>query len=418
MKNTLKKNAISLAITLAAAGSIFAVVAYNGSQIAQAAQAKPNQKTEQIADQATHNVALPQVGVQVTDASSYRAQVVGYGETKPRYELAFASEVSGRVEWLSNTFDAGSTIKQGELLARLDATAYEQAVAQAKSDVATANQALLEEQRQGEQARSEWARSGLSGEPSSPLVLREPQLASAQAKLDNAKQALVKAQEDLDNTEIRAPFDSVVVSRDIQPGSYLNAGGGVATLYSIDRIEVEIPLSENQWANLPKFDQQAAWSATITDSTGSVEWLAKVERSYQYVAQETRQRSVVLVVENPLEQEHPLFPGTFVTATIEGTEVDNVWQLPASALSQQGEVWTVDEHGLLAKEAAITLFERQQHIYVQPTQSQDAVQVVMRPLSNFKVGMKVQPTTTETSSVAQNAANDQQASALAESGEG
>ena len=259
----------------------------------------------------------------------------------------------------------------------------------------------MEEQRQGEQARSEWARSGLSGEPSSPLVLREPQLASAQAKLDNAKQALIKAQEDLTNTEIRAPFDSVVVSRDIQPGSYLNAGGSVATLYSTDRIEIEIPLSEQQWTNLPKLDSGSEWSAKVTDSTGSVEWVARVERSYQYVAQETRQRSIVLVIENPLEQENPLFPGTFVTATIEGTEVANMWQLPASALSQQGEIWTVDEQGLLAKSEATTLFERQQHIYVKPTQTGDSVQVVMRPLSNFKVGMKVQPTGTQDSNVAQ-----------------
>jgi RND family efflux transporter MFP subunit len=397
MKSTLKKNAITFAITLAAAGSIFAVVAYNGSQMAQAAQAKPQTKVEMAGEQALDMRSLPQVAVQVTDAASYRAEVVGFGETKPRYELAFASEVSGRVEWLSSSFEAGSTVKKGELLAKIDTTTYEQAVTQAKSDVATATQELLEEQRQGEQARSEWERSGLTGEPSSPLVLREPQLASAQAKLENAKQALVKAQQDLTNTEVRAPFDSVVVSRDIQPGSYLNAGGSIATLYSTDRIEIEIPLSEQQWANLPKSTQQGeiTWKATITDSTGSVEWQAQVERSYQYVAQNTRQRSVVLVVDNPLDQAQPLFPGTFVTATISGAEVDNLWQLPASALSQQGEIWTVDSQGMLTKSQATTLFERDDHIYVEPTQNEAAVKVVMRPLSNFKVGMKVSPAVSE-----------------------
>ena len=393
MKSTLKKNAITFATTLAAAGSIFAVVAYNGSQMAQAAQAKPKTKVEVAGEQALEVRSLPQVAVQVTDAASYRAEVVGFGETKPRYELAFASEVSGRVEWLSSSFEAGSTVKKGELLAKNDTTTYEQAVTQAKSDVATATQELLEEQRQGEQARSEWERSGLTGEPSSPLVLREPQLASAKAKLENAKQALVKAQQDLTNTEVRAPFDSVVVSRDVQPGSYLNAGSSIATLYSTDRIEIEIPLSEQQWANLPKSTQQGdiTWKATITDSTGSVEWQAQVERSYQYVAQNTRQRSVVLVVDNPLDQAQPLFPGTFVTATISGAEVDNLWQLPASALSQQGEIWTVDSQGMLTKSQATTLFERDDHIYVEPTQSEAAVKVVMRPLSNFKVGMKVSP---------------------------
>ncbi|MGF1681282.1 efflux RND transporter periplasmic adaptor subunit [Photobacterium minamisatsumaniensis] len=390
----MKKNAITFAITIAAAGSIFAVVSYNGSQMAQAAQAKLVQSVEVITEGEIVVQALPQVGVQLTHTASYRAQVVGYGETKPRYELAFASEVSGRVEWLSDAFEAGSTVKQGDLLAKLDPKAYEQAVAQAESDIASATLELLEEQRQGEQARSEWQRSGLTGEPSSPLVLRQPQLASAQAKLDYAQKALIKAKEDLANTEIRAPFDSVVVNRDVQPGSYLDAGSSVATLYSTDRIEIEIPLSEQQWANLPK-QSNIEWTATLTDSTGDVEWYAKVERSYQYVAQETRQRSIVLVVENPLEQEHPLFPGTFVTAKIAGADVDNLWQLPASALSQQGEVWIVDEQGLLSKTATTTVFEYQKYIYIEPTHSGDAVQVVMRPLSNFKVGMKVAPQLTK-----------------------
>ena len=43
MKNSLKKNAITLVITLAAAGSIFAVTAYNGSQMAHAQAETVNQ---------------------------------------------------------------------------------------------------------------------------------------------------------------------------------------------------------------------------------------------------------------------------------------------------------------------------------------------------------------------------------------
>lgn len=394
MKKSLQKNAITFAITAAAAGSIFAAIAFNGSQIAQANQpgnSAPVAATQQVQQ------ALPQVEVQNTQVGNYQAQVVGYGETKPRFELAYAAEVNGRVEWLSDEFEAGKTVKQGELLAKLDATTYEQAMALAKYDLATAQQELLEEQRQGDQARSEWLRSGLTGEPNSPLVLREPQLASAQAKLENAQKALEKAQNDVEKTEIRAPFDGVIVNRDIQPGSYLNTGSTVATLYSIDRIEIEIPLSDAQWANLPKQTATTEWTATITDSTGEHQWDAEIERSYQYVAQDTRQRSIVLVVDKPLEQEEPLFPGTFVQATIEGTKVENLWQLPSSALSQQGEIWTVDAQGLLAKTAATAVFERQGHIYIEPTQQESNVQVVLRPLSNFKVGMKVEPKASEAS---------------------
>lgn len=388
MKNSIKKNVLTMAITVAAAGAIFAVINYNGSQMALAAQ------TDKMSGKSTEesNIQpLPQVAVQTTQASTYQAQVIGYGETKPRYELDLASEVSGQVEWVSDSFEAGRTVSKGTVLAKVDDVSYQQALAQALSDVTTAKLELLEEQRQGEQARSEWKRSGLSGEPSSPLVLREPQLASAKAKLNNAQKALDKAKSDLENTQIRAPFDGVIVSRTIQPGGYLTSGAAVATVYSIDRIEIEIPLSEKQWRNLPDQVSQLEWTATVSDSAGEHQWQAKVERQFQYVEQQTRQRSIVLVVDAPLTQDQPLYPGTFVQATITGANVENLWQLPASALSQQGDIWSVDDNGLLVKKTANAVFENNAYVYVTPTIQSESVDIVLRPLSNFKVGMRVEP---------------------------
>ncbi|MCC4832477.1 efflux RND transporter periplasmic adaptor subunit [Shewanella sp. 10N.7] len=405
----LKKNALTIVITTVAAGSIFVVAAYNGSQMGPGSEKgkgpKPEQKpaSEMVVEQKQPVSLLSQVAVQATQVASYQAEVTGYGETKPRFELSYASEISGRIEWLAESFESGRIVKKGELLAKFDDTSYQQAVSQAKAEVATAQLELLEEQRQGEQARSEWERSGLKGEPSSPLVLRQPQLASATATLENAQKTLAKAERDLEFTNITAPFDGVIVSRDVQLGSFINVGGTVAMLYSVDRVEIEIPLSDKQWANLPQVDSfessadnlNERWSATIeatgSDSHTGQQWSAYVERSHQYVTQDTRQRSLVLVVDKPLSQDTPLFPGTFIKATIEGVTLDNLWELPASARSQQGEIWTVDTEGLLQKTLAVTQFERQNKIYVNPTLMTSTAQVVKRPLSNFKAGMKVMP---------------------------
>ncbi|GEM79557.1 efflux RND transporter periplasmic adaptor subunit [Vibrio superstes] len=378
----MKKNVITLVITLAAAGSIAGVVGYNGMQMAMAKEAS-TQHVQQ------NNVVLPSVSVQTTTASAYEAEVIGYGETRPRFELQFASEVSGRVEWLADEFETGKVIEQGTVLARLDDTAYQQALSQAKADVADTRLELLEEERQGEQAKSEWQRSGLSGEPASPLVLREPQLASAKAKLVNAQQALEKAQKDLSDTEIKAPFDALVVTRDVQPGTYLASGGMIATFYSVDRIEVEIPLSEAQWANLPQSQDFTQWSVELTDSNGLQSWTGEVERAYQHLDSGTRQRSLIVTVDNPLEKEHPLFSGTFVQARLNGATMEQLWELPASAISQQGELWLVDDDGLLHKASADKAFERQDKVYVTPVVTDSEAQVVLRPLSTFNVGMKV-----------------------------
>lgn len=408
----MKLNTITIAITLVAGSSIFAALAYNGSQVAPAPQ-KANELTvsepqamsldtkslDTKSIEATTLAASQQQQVSVVLATlgDYQAEVVGYGEAKSRYELMFSTEVGGRVEAISSQFETGQVIGQGEVIANIDSTSYQQAVTQAKANVAQAQLDLLEEQRQGEQAKSEWQRSGLSGEPDSPLVLREPQLAQVTAALENAKLELVKAEQDLEKTTLVAPFDSLVVSRDVQPGSYAQTGAQIATLYSIDEVEVSVPLSESQWLSLPSSDntqlKEQPWPVTLSSSDGQFQWQGYVERVEQHLQQDTRQRSLIVKVDNPLEQEKDLYPGTFVQATISGKQLTQLWELPASALSQQGDLWFVDDNGLLSKSNADVEFEKGGLIYIDPTKLNveigDSVQVVKRPLSSFKAGMVV-----------------------------
>ncbi|MFL9758257.1 efflux RND transporter periplasmic adaptor subunit [Vibrio cyclitrophicus] len=411
----MKLNTITIAITLVAGSSIFAALTYNGSQ----AQPSPQNTNElTVSDPQAESVTtksigsksiavktLPvsqqqQVSVVAATLGDYLAEVVGYGEAKSRYELMFSTEVSGRVEAISSQFETGQVIGKGEVIANIDSTSYQQAVTEAKANVAQAQLDLLEEQREGEQAKSEWKRSGLSGEPDSPLVLREPQLAQVTAALENAKLELAKAEQDLEKTTLVAPFDSLVVSRDVQPGSYAQTGTQIATLYSIDEVEVSVPLSENQWLSLPNSDnsqlKQQPWPVTLSSSDGQFQWQGYVERVEQHLQQDTRQRSLIVKVDNPLEQQKDLYPGTFVKATISGKRLTQLWQLPASAISQQGDLWFVDANGQLSKSNANVEFEKGGLIYVDPTKlnnpnvsNSDSVQVVKRPLSSFKVGMIV-----------------------------
>ncbi|XNT09358.1 efflux RND transporter periplasmic adaptor subunit [Vibrio cyclitrophicus] len=411
----MKLNTITIAITLVAGSSIFAALAYNDYQVQPSPQntneltvSDPQAEsvtTKSIGSKSIAVKTLPvsqqqQVSVVAATLGDYLAEVVGYGEAKSRYELMFSTEVSGRVEAISSQFETGQVIGKGEVIANIDSTSYQQAVTEAKANVAQAQLDLLEEQREGEQAKSEWKRSGLSGEPDSPLVLREPQLAQVTAALENAKLELAKAEQDLEKTTLVAPFDSLVVSRDVQPGSYAQTGTQIATLYSIDEVEVSVPLSENQWLSLPNSDnsqlKQQPWPVTLSSSDGQFQWQGYVERVEQHLQQDTRQRSLIVKVDNPLEQQKDLYPGTFVKATISGKRLTQLWQLPASAISQQGDLWFVDANGQLSKSNANVEFEKGGLIYVDPTKlnnpnvsNSDSVQVVKRPLSSFKVGMIV-----------------------------
>ncbi|MBB1316426.1 efflux RND transporter periplasmic adaptor subunit [Shewanella sp. SR43-4] len=396
----MKLNRLNVIVTVLSLGSIFAALGYTVSQLPPA----PNQQasaTEQPINPVANTAAislLPQVGVVAVNGQQYQAEVIGFGEARPRYELTLNAEVSGKIDSVHRQFESGQVIKKGTVLGQINDISYQQALTQAQTDVAQAELDLLEEQRQGEQAKSEWLRSGFSGEPESPLVLRTPQLAQATAALENAKLTLKKAKQDVAYTKITAPFDALVVSRDIQPGSYVQTGTQLGTLYSVADVEINVPLSDLQWQNLPEFDNaqlaKTPWDVTLYSADGRNQWQGYIERVEQHLTQTSRQRSLIVVVDNPLTQQTHLYPGTFVKAQINGKSLSDLWQLPSSAISQQGDIWFINDSSQLAKSAANIAFEKDGFVYVLPIVSEQRgrpslIQIVKRPLSSFKVGTKV-----------------------------
>ena len=94
---------------------------------------------------------------------------------------------------------------RGEVLIRIDDADYRLARVRAESQVASAQQALIREQAEAELARQDWEELGTGA--ASPLALREPQLAQAQASLEAARSQLRDAELALERTIVRAPFE-------------------------------------------------------------------------------------------------------------------------------------------------------------------------------------------------------------------
>lgn len=337
--------------------------------------------------------ATPDVSVVTVSAGSYRARLDGYGEALPHYELELVSRVSGRVTGLDERFASGRLISEDTPLVTLEDQDYQEAVANAEATLASARVSLLEEQREGEQARQDWQRSGMGGAPDSALVLREPQLAAAEAEVKQAQQALASAQRDLSDTRLTAPFDALVVSRDISPGSYLQAGTTVGTLYSTDRVEITIALPASDWQYLSLPDaEKTSLPVTLTSVETGQQWTGRVLRTEQHL-DESRQRSLIVAVDQPLDVDPALLPGTFLEATLDGSNVDGLWRIPSSALSQSGDIWYVQDDNTLANFSATPVFSDENAIYVRPPEALgDSVQqVVSQPLSSYLTGMKVTP---------------------------
>ena len=337
----------------------------------------------------------PDVSVIKVVAGSYASAIKAYGAAKPHFNITLTAQVAGQIDSISDQFETGKRLKKNTIMARLENSDYQAAVESARQALSSAKVSLLEEERQGLQALSEWKSSGLEGEPDSDLVLRKPQLAAAKATVKQAEASLKAAEKDLSQSAIKAPFDALVINRAVSPGGYVQTGSEVATLYGTDRVEISVALSAQEWNNLPSLAilNSGNWPVEIESVEDHHIWQGRVLRAEQNLNVETRQRSLIIAVDEPLDLEPALFPGTFVSAHITGRNVAGVWKLPNSALSQRGEVWYVSTDNTLQKFSASPLFSSSGYIYIQPPESLNntPVMILVSPLNSYLEGMAVNP---------------------------
>lgn len=351
---------------------------------AKKAMVKPKKASVQV---------LPKVSVMQLKVASYQPVIEAFGSAEPKYSLTLEAQNSGQITQLNSQFEVGKMLQSGEVLATINNTSYLADVATQEYAVTSAIVDLKEELRSAEQALDEWNASGLSGQPSSDLVLRKPQIAEAKAALLDAKASLKEAEQKLEDTKIKAPFNGLVISRDIVPGSYVQAGSQIATLYNTDRMDIKLSLSAKDWAKLPSIEvmQAARWPVTLTDVETQHQWQAYVLSGDNHRDSDTRLRTLTIAVDNPLKQTPALYAGSFVKASLKGDTLDNLWQLPSTAYSQKSQVWYLNADNTLNAFTASPIFSNQGQVYIQPPADlQVATQtVLLRPYNSYLQGMKV-----------------------------
>ena len=367
---------VSLLVTALSVAGLGAAVVYSGAPA----------QTDPVIQVAAPEIQRMEVGVVATRSTLEQAVVISSSEVKSRNELSLTAEVTGRIQFLTPEFDSGNKVEKGTVLVKVDDASYRQSLAAAKTALANASVSLLEAKRETTQAEKEWNLSGLKGEPDSPLVLKKPQLAAAQASYDEAQATVSRAQRDLDNTRVVVPFDAYIISRDVSEGSVIQNGTALGELYSLDQVEVTLPLSARQWQLLP--EDMSSIQVSLKDQETGYIWQAAVSRIEQHLNSENRQRSLVVSVSQPFSQQQVLYPGSFVTATVSGKAMDNVMAIPASALTAKKQIWTVNDNGNLSSEPVEVAFYRGDTAYVL-NDSREVRQVVVRPLNSFSNGQKV-----------------------------
>lgn len=327
------------------------------------------------------------VTVVETSATRHTAEVAGLAEVNPRWVSTLRARVGGVLSHVSDDLQPGTRVVAGELLASVDQTAWRANLAEAENRLTLAELALLREQQEAEEARESWRESGLTGEPASSLVLREPQIEAARVEVETARVARDWAARQLEYTEIRAPFAGIVAVRHVSRGESILEGEAVAVVFSTELFELALQVSEAQWRSLAT--PIVGTAAELVDPEGPGRWHAEVARVDGSIDPTTRMRTLYLTVNDPLEGEPPLLPGSFVRAHVAGGEVDRVLELPEGVLTRSGHVWYVDADDTLRRFATEPLFTRRGRIYVSEPNPASTWRIVRYPLASFMVGQAV-----------------------------
>ncbi|MBD3166870.1 efflux RND transporter periplasmic adaptor subunit [bacterium] len=297
------------------------------------------------------------VEIQQASMEEHQVMVRANGVVKPRFEVNLTPQVSGVVSWISPKLEAGGFFEEGEELLRIDQRDYELAVRQAEASVAQAEFQLETARANADIAKREWelvhsSRDKLLGESSGPsepdpLVLHKPQLKQAEAVHASAKASLDRAKLNLERTILTAPFNARVRMRNVSVGQLVGPTGPVASLYSTDRVEVEVtvPSSDLYWLRIPGSKADVRLSA----GDNVFVWEGRLDRNMG-VVDEVGLARLVVQVSNPFHRPTPQSPelsvGSFVTVDMYGQTLDGVISLPRKALRRDEsggfEVWVMN----------------------------------------------------------------------------
>jgi RND family efflux transporter MFP subunit len=287
------------------------------------------------------------VRVQNVDMEAIQLKVHSQGSVVPSTVSQLIPEVSGRVTWTSPNLVAGGYFAAGQELARIDELDYKNARDRAKA-------ALNRAKAEVEHARFEYGRlKSLAERKLTSRSALENGLRAyrvSQAAFEDATVSFEQAEENLNRTVLRAPFDGLVKSENVDIGQFAARGQAIATLYASDIVEVRLPIADRQLAflnlpslrtgNLPETQQP---SVTLTAEYGgrTLNWAGKIVRTEAEIDTASRMVQLVARVESQANQPG-LSVGLFVNAEISGIAVEDVVVLPRSALRNENQVLIVD----------------------------------------------------------------------------
>jgi len=354
-------------------------------------------------------VNIPQVSIMPIHIITHSTNIDVMGNVIASQGVNLTSRISGMVIDTGQHFIEGGLLKKGEKIVQLDPTDFRLAVQQKNSELVQAEFNLKLEQGQQAIARREFQLLGAElSVQEKELVLRQPHLKAAQGKLLAAQANLRQAKLNLQRTTVKAPFDSVILSRNDNIGSWVSTfstGTPLVKLAGTDSfwIDTSVPMDKLNWINIPGINDQPASTVKITypAAWGDEQYRqGVVKRLKAEVETSGRMAKLIIEVPDPLSLRAnnkgapPLILGTLVRVTITGRILDNVVALPERVLHDGRSLWFVNESNQLVIKTVKPVWQENGQVYLPKQQIPEGMSLIESNLSVPVAGMQVQITST------------------------
>lgn len=346
MKSTIIKSVVFVVI-IAVAGAVSSIIGATANE----AEEKKVEDTR------------PTVSIETLVPITHNVEISSFGEVMPLESTVLAAQVSGEVlSWHPN-FVAGGVVKRGDVLFSIESDTYEADVLRAEAQISLAEATLTEELARQKVAMRE-ARN-LPKNQVSDLYLRKPQVISAKAQLKSAQAGLRIAKRNLAKTQVKAPYDALIVSRDIGTGQFVSSGMRVAQINNIETAEIIVPVAG---FDTPFLNDSIQSTPAMVTSQGraKIQREAFINRNLGLVDQDTRMQHLVIRIEDPYglsSNQASLKFGTYVEVKFTGKSLDNVYKIPQSLVNKR-KIWVVDDQDQLRSHAVEVIREEGSYFFI------------------------------------------------------
>lgn len=396
--------ALSLALVLLAVGQVYQALSVAGSEAPEAR--KPKTRTYKVA-------------VETLEAVNFVPTIAAYGRVESANTLVVRSDVAGEITHLADHFVSGGTVHQGDLLFQIDPSRLETALALAKvdlqealADVAEAESALeltllevdsartqLELRRSALARQQDLQKRGLTTNSDvdaailafsvaeQTLIGRTQLKAQNEAKLEQSKIAverrqiaLNEAERTLKDASFYAPFDGILANVSGVLGGTVSVNEKLADLIDPNALEIPFRVTNTQFSRLLN-DQgnlrKVELTASLQTGRQRFDLVAKLDR----VSAEVGEGQVGRLVYARINADQPnlVMPGDFVSLSIPERQLQDVFLLPATAITADGRVLLLGEGNRLIDQPVNVIRQQGDQVVVKGLNAGDHFVVARAP---------------------------------------